>query len=142
MWKPSHHTVIHPATHVCISAVTLGQLATVPALMELTLTSPHLPWSIVVHARPGSGGVTNLDVLIAVHDSLRKRTSPQECELFGYSGSKLRKVVANFERRCTQSGGGWDRGWRRVDCLGDKTTLVGVEVSGSKLGMAKVIFSD
>jgi hypothetical protein len=39
-----------------------------------------------------------------------------------------RKVADAYERRCTRMGGGWEGGVRRIDWLGRKTRLVGIEV--------------
>ncbi len=45
--------------------------------------------------------------------------------------------------RYARLGGEWDDGVRRIDCLGEKTCLVGVEVdkSASECGVGKLVFA-
>lgn len=52
------------------------------------------------------------------------------------------RVTKAYEERCVRMGGGWEGGVRRVDWLGGKTRLVGIEVDkveGGK-GVGKLVF--
>ncbi|EEB99915.1 hypothetical protein MPER_00277, partial [Moniliophthora perniciosa FA553] len=53
-----------------------------------------------------------------------------------------RKVTKAYETRCRTIGGGWDQGVKRIDWLGGKTRLIGVEVdkNASDTGVAKLVF--
>lgn len=54
------------------------------------------------------------------------------------------KVTKAYEKRCMRMGGGWERGVRRIDWLGSKTRLVGVEVDRSteKCGSLELVFGE
>jgi hypothetical protein len=85
--------------------------------------------------------ITNLDVLYTVHTTLLSRVTPEEWEALGNGSKAQRKVTRAYERRCSLMGG-WEGGVRRVDWLGGKTHLSGIEVdktSGTNVG--KLIFS-
>jgi len=96
------------------------------------------------HSRSSStqaGVITNLDVLYAVHTTLLSRVTPEEWEALGNGSKAQRKVAKAYEKRCNAMGG-WEGGVRRVDWLGVKTHLSGIEVDksgGNSVG--KLIFS-
>lgn len=84
-----------------------------------------------------------MDVLYAVHTTLMIPVTPEEWEALGQGSRAQQKVTRAYERRCTRMGGGWEGGVRRVDWLGEKTQLVGVEVdrSGGGSGTGKLVFA-
>lgn len=69
--------------------------------------------------------------------------TPEEWESLGHGSSAQKKVTKAYEKRCTRMGGGWEGGVKRIDWLGEKTRLVGVEVdkSGGGPGTGKLVFS-
>ena len=78
-----------------------------------------------------SGALTNLDVVYAVHSTLKTCVTPEEWHSIG-DGSQARRCVAEaYKNRCTRMGGGSEGGIRRVDWLGSKTHLVGIEIDKS-----------
>lgn len=147
---PSARTVLDRTTNSPIPAYTLAQPATDPpisASSSLSLRSDKFPWRITIGpingAQPPSGllnkasgrtittgatYITNLDVLHALHNGLMKRVTMAEWESLGNGSRAQRKVSAAYEKRCLKQGGGWEDGVRRVDWLGLKTKLVGVEI--------------
>lgn len=163
---PSARTVLDSTTHSPVPAHTLSQPATDPptaAPSQLVLRSHKFPWTIVVnssgtsnpppptsgrklsrsHSRTSSLGavITNLDVLYAVHTTLVSRVTPEEWEALGNGSKTQRKVTRAYEKRCSVMGG-WEGGVRRVDWLGGKTHLSGIEVDktgGNSVG--KLVFS-
>ncbi|KZT69107.1 hypothetical protein DAEQUDRAFT_738239 [Daedalea quercina L-15889] len=159
-FTPSARTVLDRATHSAIPSHTLSQPATEPPMpsgARLVLRSSKFPWPVIVSApsataSPGprftvgppksSGTITNLDVLYAVHTTLMTPVTPEEWAALGSGSRAQHKVAKAYERRCTRMGGGWEAGVRRVDWLGEKTRLVGVEVdkSGGGGGTGKLIF--
>ncbi|KAH9926848.1 hypothetical protein B0H21DRAFT_763869 [Amylocystis lapponica] len=146
-FTPSARTVLDRATHSAIPSHTLAQPATEPptaAGARLVLRSHKFPWPVVVapsSAPPSSpgprftvapaktGAISNLDVLYAW-------TS------LGHGSRAQQKVTRAYERRCQRMGGGWEGGVRRIDWLGEKTRLVGVEIdkSGAPGGAGKLVF--
>ena len=84
--------------------------------------------------------ISNLDVLYAVHATLMTPVTPEEWESLGHGSRAQQKVTKAYERRCTRMGGGWEGGVRRVDWLGEKTRLVGIEVDKS-VNVGKLIFA-
>ena len=137
--------------HSPLPAVTLAQPATeppIPASSRLVLRSPKLPWVVVVGpigapaskggdqqqqqqrkaAAKSSAALTNLDVLYAVHATLMTCVTPEEWHSLGEGSRAQRRVAEAYKQRCTRMGGGWEGGIRRVDWLGSKTHLVGVEI--------------
>ncbi|KAH9916030.1 uncharacterized protein B0H18DRAFT_1087397 [Fomitopsis serialis] len=159
-FTPSARTVLDRATHSAIPSHTLAQPATEPPMpsgARLVLRSSKFPWPVIVSAPPTtaspgprftvgppklSGTITNLDVLYAVHTTLMTPVTPEEWAALGNGSRAQQKVAKAYERRCTRMGGGWEAGVRRVDWLGEKTRLVGVEVdkSGGGGGTGKLIF--
>ncbi|KAI0667213.1 hypothetical protein C8Q78DRAFT_982473 [Trametes maxima] len=89
-----------------------------------------------------SSSITNLDVLYAVHTTLMVPITPEEWEALGHGSRAQQKVTRAYERRCTRMGGGWEGGVRRIDWLGEKTWLVGVEVdkAAGHGGAGKLVF--
>ncbi|EPS98271.1 hypothetical protein FOMPIDRAFT_1031584 [Fomitopsis schrenkii] len=158
-FTPSARTVLDRATHSAIPSHTLAQPATEPPMpsgARLVLRSSKFPWPVIVSAPsataspgprftvgpPKTGTITNLDVLYAVHTTLMTPVTPEEWAALGNGSRAQHKVAKAYERRCTRMGGGWEAGVRRVDWLGEKTRLVGVEVdkSGGGGGTGKLIF--
>ncbi|KAI0659931.1 hypothetical protein C8Q70DRAFT_914414 [Cubamyces menziesii] len=86
--------------------------------------------------------ITNLDVLYAVHTTLMVPITPEEWEALGHGSKAQQKVTRAYERRCTRMGGGWEGGVRRIDWLGEKTWLIGVEVdkAAGYGGAGKLVF--
>ncbi|KAH9977498.1 hypothetical protein BJV74DRAFT_860688 [Russula compacta] len=124
-FTPSARTVVDRTVHSPLPAVTLAQPATeppIPASSRLVLRSPKLPWVVVLAA------LTNLDVLYAVHATLMTCVTPEEWHSLGEGSRAQRRVAEAYKQRCTRMGGGWEGGIRRVDWLGSKTHLVGVEI--------------
>jgi len=157
-FTPSARTVLDRATHSAIPSHTLSQPATDPptsSSSRLILRSHKFPWPVVVTGsgprftigpqKKGSKGnaITNLDVLYAVHQMLLTPATPEEWESLGHGTRAQQKVTKAYEKRCTRMGGGWEGGVRRIDWLGEKTRLVGVEVdkSAGGGGSGKLVFS-
>ncbi|KAF9460161.1 hypothetical protein BDZ94DRAFT_1291265 [Collybia nuda] len=166
-YTPSSRTVVDRSTLQPVPAHTLAQPATEPAtLMTLTLKSDKFPWTVTAssagasasnkahsgarfylggssssHAKLPNIPVTNLDVLYAIHTTLTVRVTQQEWEALGHGSRAQRKATRAYERRCMKMGGGWDGGVRRIDFLGEKTRLIGVEVDKTADGGAgKLVF--
>lgn len=159
-YTPSSRTVLDRHTHNPVPTHTLSQPATdPPTLNQLVLKSDKFPWPIVAassmtkstgarfylggSSRKAGTPVTNLDVLYAVHSTLSSRITQEEWEALGHGSRAQRKITRAYEKRCIKMGGGWDGGVRRIDFLGEKTRLVGVEVdkSASNGGAGKLVFS-
>jgi hypothetical protein len=158
-YTPSSRTVVDRNTLSPVPAHTLAQPATdPPTLTTLVLRSDKLPWPIRASsssAKPvprfylaGSSNagnpstpVSNLDVLYALHNTLSVRVTQQEWEALGHGSRAQRKATRAYEERCTKMGGGWDGGVRRIDYLGEKIRLIGVEVDKTADGGAgKLVF--
>ncbi|GLB42047.1 hypothetical protein LshimejAT787_1100620 [Lyophyllum shimeji] len=158
---PSPSTVIDRRTRSPMSSGILAQTATNRTSRTLVLKSPNLPWAVVAtsdsasarsedkHGKTGfstgsksqliGAPVTNLDVLRAVHSTLAGRVTPQEWGALGHNSRRQRRIMQAYERRCVQTGGGWEEGVRRIDYLCGKTLLIGVEVDSKNAGMDDVI---
>jgi hypothetical protein len=150
-FTPSARTVVDRTQHSPFPAVTLAQPATeppIPASSRLVLRSPKLPWVVAVgpigsppsffigkdgekRKTKSSAALTNLDVLYAVHSTLMTCVTPEEWHSLGEGSRAQRRVAEAYKERCTRMGGGWEGGVRRVDWLGSKTHLVGVEIDKS-----------
>ncbi|KAI0041948.1 hypothetical protein FA95DRAFT_631371 [Auriscalpium vulgare] len=154
-FTPSARAVLDRTIHAPVPALTLAQPATeppIPANSRLVLRSHKFPWLVVVGpvgSTPsfylGSGNkprtnacLTNLDVLHAVHNTLMLRVTPEEWESLGKGSKAQRKVAAAYQERCRRMGGGWENGVRRLDWLGSKTRLVGIEVDRGNAASGKV----
>ncbi|KAJ3738373.1 hypothetical protein DFH05DRAFT_1525825 [Lentinula detonsa] len=86
---------------------------------------------------PSSLSVSCADVLHAVHTTLSHPATPEEWDALGRGSHAQRKISLAYDRRCRSLGSGWDGGIRRVDWLGEKFRLIGVEVekdSDSRVG--------
>lgn len=155
LFTPSTRTVLDRTTHLAIPPHTLSQPATEPPRSSsIVLRSHKFPWTVLVKPSQGSSRfyigsgkstssvITNLDILYALHSTLMTRITPQEWESLGHGSRAQRKVTRAYEKRCTRMGGGWEGGVRRVDWLGEKTRLVGVEVDrhAPNGGMGKLVF--
>ena len=161
-FTPSARTVVDRTVHSPFLAVTLAQPATeppIPASSRLVLRSPILPWVVVVgpigsplsfvrgkdgekRKAKSSAALTILDVLYAVHFTLMNPVTPEEWHSLGEGSRAQRRVAEAYKERCTRMGGGWEGGVRRVDWLGSKTHLVGVEIDRSNEGenVGKLVF--
>ena len=86
--------------------------------------------------------LTNLDVLYAVHTTLMVPVTPEEWDALGHGSKAQQKATRAYERRCSRMGGGWEGGVRRIDWLGEKTWLIGVEVdkAAGYGGAGKLVF--
>ncbi|KAJ3765008.1 hypothetical protein EV361DRAFT_876245 [Lentinula raphanica] len=159
---PSPQTIVDRSTRSAIPTHTLNQPATEPpTLSRLVLRSHKFPWPIVVdagcssqkktvpkfylggssptssHHHSSSHFVSCADVLHAIHVTLAHPATPEEWDALGSGSHAQRKISRAYDRRCRSLGSGWDGGIRRVDWLGDKSRLVGVEVdrdSASSVG--------
>ncbi|TFK46559.1 hypothetical protein OE88DRAFT_1638253, partial [Heliocybe sulcata] len=151
VYTPSARTVVDSKTREAVPTHTLTQPATEPPLStasQLVLTSDRFPWAVVVGASnsksrcgSGSGAISNLDVLYALHATLLTRVTPGEWEALGRGSRAQRRVTRAYEKRCARMGGGWEGGVRRVDWLGEKTRLVGVEMDKSRGGaVGRLVF--
>jgi hypothetical protein len=136
-FTPSARTVVSRTLHSPFLAVILAQPATMPAHTRLVLRSPKLPWVVVgqIGSLPsfliGKVALTNLDVLNAVHSTLMTCVTPEEWHSLGEGSRVQRRVAEAYKERCTRMSGGWEGGVRRVDWLGSKTRLVGIEIDES-----------
>ena len=158
-FTPSGRTVLDRTTHSAIPSHTLSQPATDPPTpnnSRLVLRSDKFPWPVVVGpsgprftigpSKRGKGSsanaITNLDVLYAVNTTLLTPVTTEEWESLGRGSRKQQKATKAYEKRCTRMGGGWEGGVRRIDYLGDKTRLIGVEVdkSAGGGGVGKLVF--
>ncbi|KAJ7183952.1 hypothetical protein C8R46DRAFT_1309231 [Mycena filopes] len=140
IYPPSPRTILDRATRAPIPCETLAEPATEPALYtSLTLKCALFPWEVVVRpsaAAPRARGipfarrrpVTNLDVLLAVHETLAERVTEAEWAALGPRSRAQRRVSRAYEHRCVELDAGWDAGVRRVDWLEGRTRLVGVEM--------------
>ena len=83
--------------------------------------------------------ITILDVLHAVHTTLWTPITPEEWEALG---SAQKKVAKRFEARCARMNMDRRSGVRRIDWLGEKTWLIGVEVdkAAGHGGAGKLVF--
>ncbi|KAG7096275.1 hypothetical protein E1B28_003723 [Marasmius oreades] len=93
--------------------------------------------SLSAHTR-----VSNLDLIHAIHNTLSTRVTKEEWDALGSGSRAQSKVTKAYERRCRALRGGWDQGVKRIDWLGEKTRLIGVEVdkAASETGVAKLVF--
>ncbi|KAK7024436.1 hypothetical protein VNI00_016287 [Paramarasmius palmivorus] len=165
MYTPSSRTIVDRSTRTSVPSHTLQQPATDPPTADrLVLRSDKFPWSIVVQAgvssaQPpksaakfyiGAGNATaprglpvsNLDLIHALHHTLSVRVTKEEWDALGSGSRAQRKVTKAYETRCRATGGGWEQGVKRIDWLGGKTRLIGVEVdkAASDTGVAKLVF--
>ncbi|KAK7463132.1 hypothetical protein VKT23_007716 [Stygiomarasmius scandens] len=140
MFPPSPQTVVDRTTRTAVPSHTLGQPATdPPTCSTLVLRSDRFPWPIVglVSKRP----VTNSDLILTLYNVLSSRVTREEWDALGKGSRAQRKVTRAYERR-TRALGDEEGGVRRIDWLGEKTRLIGIEVDKTAidLGVAKLIF--
>ncbi|KAI3606141.1 hypothetical protein WG66_003940 [Moniliophthora roreri] len=169
MFAPSSRTIVDRSTRTSVPSHTLQQPATDPPTAgRLVLRSDKFPWSVIVQAGISSasvssqfqtprsaakfyleganssskGTVSNLDLIHAIHTTLYTRMTKEEWDALGAGSRAQRKVTKAYETRCRATGGGWDQGVKRIDWLGGKTRLIGVEVDKavSDTGVAKLVF--
>ena len=143
-------TVVDWTIHAPVPAVMLAEAVMdlpIPANSQLVMRSLKLPWTVAVgpigsppsffigksgqRKATSSAALTNLDVLYAVHTTLMTRVTPEEWAALGEGSRAQRRVAEAYKQRCTRMNGGWESGIRRVDWLGSKTHLVGVEIDKS-----------
>ena len=159
-YTPSPRSVVDRNTRTPVPNHTLGQPATDPPTYgKLVLRCDKLPWPIVAQPSGATGGkffigtapsgesgrtvpISNSDLLCAIHTTLSVRVSHEEWEALGKGTRAQRKVTRAYENRCKKMGGGWDGGVRRIDWLGERTRLVGIEVDkdAGAGGVAKLVF--
>ncbi|KAI3621434.1 hypothetical protein WG66_006426 [Moniliophthora roreri] len=161
MYAPSSRTIVDRNTRTSVPSHTLTQSATDPPTSgQLVLRSDKFPWTVVVQAgsassqpksaakfyigssTPKGAPVSNLDVLHAVYNTLNARVTKEEWNALGTGSRAQRKATKAYENRCRATGGGWDQGVKRIDWLGGKTRLIGVEVdkAASETGVGKLVF--
>ncbi|PFH48237.1 hypothetical protein AMATHDRAFT_76830 [Amanita thiersii Skay4041] len=150
-YPPSSCTVLDRSTLNPVPSHTLTQPATEPPnYTRLMLRCDKLPWTVCVaspsagsstskfyipgssHSRTNSvSAITTLDILFALHNTLTSRVTPSEWEALGSGSRAQRKATRAYEKRCQKQGGGWEGGIRRLDYLGRKMILVGIELDKS-----------
>lgn len=162
---PSARSVMNRHTRSAFPEQTLLQPVTrQPTTSRLTLRSHKFPWIITVSPSPPKGAakaafyigsaptlaqqigpISILDALQAIHLSLNTPITQKEWESLGAGSKTQKKVTKAYRARCTKMGGGWESGVRRIDWLGSKTKLVGLEVESGvadgrtcKLSFARV----
>lgn len=145
-FKPSQITVVDRDTGHPIVPHLLEEPATDPAVVyDLVLESDRLPrWPVIVKPRRSSHKVevvTLMDVLKAVNETLSLPVSKEEWDMLRHGGLEQQKATDAYHRRCAK-GGKKEKGILRVDFLGSKNKLVGVEVvHHSGIGVPKLMFS-
>ena len=145
-YMPKPRTQVHPALTYGAASFDLRcaapgyaagyEPAVFPPAAYLRLTTPSLSsaWDVTVYPQSSRGGyVTVLDVLNALHLSLRGHVGREEYEHYsGFSEKTRRQILAAFERRCQtrSSMHSYEKekrsGIRRVDFLQDRTGLIGL----------------
>ena len=86
-------------------------------------------WSgSAAQSRRRNAAITNLDVLCALYQTLQVNVTNVEWSSLGHGSVMQHTVAEAYERRCIRNCGGWEGGVRRIDWLGRRTTLIGVEV--------------
>ncbi|KAF5333770.1 hypothetical protein D9758_016576 [Tetrapyrgos nigripes] len=167
IYPPSAQTVVDRTTRTAVPSHTLTQPATDPPTKgTLVLRSDKFPWPVVVqpsfenprksaakfylgesssshHSHSLTQGlpVTNNDLIRAIHLTLSARVTREEWDALGKGSRAQRKVTRAYEKR-TRLMGDKEGGVRRVDWLGEKTRLIGIEVdkTASETGVAKLVF--
>ncbi|KAK0434273.1 uncharacterized protein EV420DRAFT_1654078 [Desarmillaria tabescens] len=143
-FAPSSTSIVDRRTRTSIPTHTLSQPATDPAKSnKLVLRCDRFPWPVIVYPSQRPGAITNLDLLAAVYSTLSAQVTHDEWDALGHGTHAQLKAAKAYEVRCAKVGGGWDDGVRRIDWLGEKTCLVGVEVdkSVSECGVGKLVFA-
>ncbi|KAG7441969.1 uncharacterized protein BT62DRAFT_922986 [Guyanagaster necrorhizus] len=158
MFAPCSHSVVDRNTRTAVPAHTLAQPATDPPIFrKLLMTCDKFPWPVVVSPSSKVGKfyigsaptmsseaqpISNLDLLQTLYRTLSIRVTHGEWDALGNGSPAQRSVTRAYERRCLRMGGGWEGGVRRIDWLGHKVQLIGIEVdrSASAGGVPKLIF--
>ncbi|KAG7439875.1 uncharacterized protein BT62DRAFT_938535 [Guyanagaster necrorhizus] len=140
---PSSTSIVDRRTRTPIPPHTLSQPATDPPSAKSVLRCDKLPWPVIFHA---ASTITNLDLLRAVHSALSMQVTQEEWDALGHGTHAQLKATRAYETRCAAAGlgtGAWEGGIRRIDWLGEKTCLVGIEVDRSSVesGVGKLIFA-
>ncbi|KAK0449073.1 uncharacterized protein EV420DRAFT_790893 [Desarmillaria tabescens] len=157
-FPPSSRYVVDRNTRTAVPAHTLAQPATdPPTFTKLVMRCDKFPWPVVVSPSSKVGKfyignapmmpaetlpISNIDLLHALHSTLSIRVTHEEWDALGSGSPAQRRVSRAYERRCLKMGGGWEGGVRRIDWLGHKVQLIGIEVdrNASAGGIAKLIF--
>ncbi|KAJ7644890.1 hypothetical protein FB45DRAFT_825022 [Roridomyces roridus] len=114
-----------------LSSAGMSEPAVYPPQSTLTITTPHLPWSVVVAASNNRRYVTVADVLSALYHGLRTNITSAEFASLG-SEKLMRRVTAAYTARYTRLKGhrGYEHekasGVKRVDYLMGCTELRGL----------------
>ncbi|KAI0040355.1 hypothetical protein FA95DRAFT_1566469 [Auriscalpium vulgare] len=128
--------------------------ATDPAITagsHMKLYSDQFPWPVVVVLVPRelpylpgvmTDQITTLDVLYAVHNTLKIPVTPAEWKTLGDGGKEQRRIAAAYQSRCSHNGG-WDKGVLRSDWLGRWPCLTGIrlEIDASQNRVWKMEFT-
>ncbi|KAJ7032941.1 hypothetical protein C8F04DRAFT_1184636 [Mycena alexandri] len=129
----------HPSTisthHPGLSCLGLLEPAVVPRRPTITLTTPYLPWPIVVEGSKGHF-VTVSDVLDSIYASLRTNITPAEFQALGTREHQRRATEAytlRYGRLHGQPGYEDEKrqGVKRVDFLMGYTRFQGLSAAGS-----------
>ncbi len=157
-FPPSSLSVVDRHTRSAVPTHTLAQPATdPPTFTELVMWCDKFPWHVVVLPSSKVGKfylgnaltipteaqpISNMDLIYALHSTLAVRVTHEEWKALGDGSSAQHRVTRAYERRCSKTGGGWDEGVRRIDWLGHKVQLIGIEVDRNAPagGIAKLIF--
>ncbi|KAF8879374.1 hypothetical protein BD779DRAFT_1552009 [Infundibulicybe gibba] len=133
-----HYDVTLPAStistkHRQAATFSLSEPATSPPLRSMTVTSPHLPWSIKVYPSRHSV-ITVSDVLQGIYNALRTNLSASEFYALP-THKHQRRATAAYEARYRRIRGAhaYDEekrsGLKRVDYLMDNTRFAGLTAS-------------
>ncbi|KAH8831000.1 hypothetical protein DL96DRAFT_1586182 [Flagelloscypha sp. PMI_526] len=87
-----------PPPSANIPLQTLAEPATTPAIPELQVSCPHLPWVITIRAQTRNRYVTVSDVRYGLHTSLRKNITQKEYDLLPTTRDK-EKVTLAYQKR-------------------------------------------
>ncbi|KAJ7729831.1 hypothetical protein DFH07DRAFT_849512 [Mycena maculata] len=130
---------LHPSMisthHHGVSSASMLEPAVYPPQTTITISTPHLPWSISVSASNGRY-VTVSDVLAALYRSLRVNVTSAEFNALG-SQKLMRRATAAYTNRYTRfkGHGGYaeekQQGVKRVDFLMGCTQFRGVSPTSS-----------
>ncbi|KAF8071676.1 hypothetical protein FPV67DRAFT_890158 [Lyophyllum atratum] len=112
------------------------QLATSPAVNELCLSHPRLPWYIHVCASQPNG-ITIGDVLTQIHESLSKPINQRDFYNVDMTASDREEMSTAFYHRRGEDTG---RGMLRMDFLGSNVTFLGL--AKTKHGVWEIKTSD
>ncbi|KAI0040356.1 hypothetical protein FA95DRAFT_1566471, partial [Auriscalpium vulgare] len=123
--------------------------ATDPAVAagsHMKLYSDEFPWPVVVVLVPKelpylpgvmTEHITTLDVLYAVHNTLKIPVTPAEWKALEDGGKEQRRIAAAYHSRCSHNGG-WDKGVLKLDWLGPKINFAGIKLEVDKRSKNRV----